>query len=274
MEFQDSTPLRTCTKCGEAKTLEGFHRRKGLKYGHNSVCKACTLSHYQANKESVLEAARRSYAAREEAKRLVRESERAKRLAAPHKRCACCSAVKDKSEFAVSRNNADGRYAYCKECHSVKSRIIRRANPEKVSARNIKWQRDNPEKAKAKQDRWNKTEKGKATRKARRELPQHRIHTAIASSLRRKMRKNGRGSFDILGYSIAELRAHLERQFLNGMTWENYGAWEIDHIQPLASFKITGPSCHEVRRAWGLPNLRPLWAEDNLRKRDKLLFLL
>jgi hypothetical protein len=81
-------------------------------------------------------------------------------------------------------------------------------------------------------------------------------------------------SESLLGYTIAELRTHLERQFLPGMSWHNMGKWHIDHIVPLASFTITGPDDPELKRAWALPNLRPLWARDNIAKGAKTTSLL
>ena len=81
--------------------------------------------------------------------------------------------------------------------------------------------------------------------------------------------KGGRRTEKLVGYSMDELRVHLERQFAKGMSWENMGEWHIDHIVPLVSFAITGPDDPELRRAWSLTNLRPLWASANLSKHDK-----
>ncbi|THD06128.1 hypothetical protein B1991_14390 [Rhodanobacter lindaniclasticus] len=86
--------------------------------------------------------------------------------------------------------------------------------------------------------------------------------------------KKTAGTFELIGYSVDELRSHLERQFLKGMSWGNMGAWHVDHIVPVSSFTITGPDDPELRRAWALPNLRPLWAADNIAKRDKRVTLL
>lgn len=67
-----------------------------------------------------------------------------------------------------------------------------------------------------------------------------------------------------LGCTPAELRVHIERQFLKGMSWSNRADWHIDHIRPLASFDLTDPE--QLRAACHFSNLRPLWAEDNMRK--------
>lgn len=72
--------------------------------------------------------------------------------------------------------------------------------------------------------------------------------------------------FALLGYTPAELVQHLERQFVAGMGWHNMGDWHIDHIVPLSSFSISGPGCEAFKRAWDLPNLRPLWADRNVAK--------
>lgn len=68
------------------------------------------------------------------------------------------------------------------------------------------------------------------------------------------------------GYSTADLKRHLERQFTKGMTWQAFceGRIHIDHIVPLSSFDLSNPD--ELKAAWALTNLRPLWGKDNLCK--------
>jgi len=78
---------------------------------------------------------------------------------------------------------------------------------------------------------------------------------------------------DFAGYTTKDLRDHLERQFTKGMNWEKFRAGEIhiDHIVPLSSFNLHDPE--DLRRAWEITNLRPLWARDNLEKSAKRLLL-
>jgi hypothetical protein len=83
--------------------------------------------------------------------------------------------------------------------------------------------------------------------------------------------KKRRKWIDLVGYSVAQLKTHLERQFAKGMTWQNYGsAWHIDHIIPLRVFNYRAADDPDFVRAWGLRNLRPLWAVDNLHKGGRL----
>jgi len=77
-----------------------------------------------------------------------------------------------------------------------------------------------------------------------------------------------------VGYSIATLKVHLERQFKPSMSWAAFcaGHIHIDHIVPLSSFNLR--DVDELRRAWALTNLRPEWRALNLRKGGKRLYLL
>ena len=73
-------------------------------------------------------------------------------------------------------------------------------------------------------------------------------------------------TFDIVGCSPEFLKEHLEKQFISGMTWENRNEWHIDHIIPLSSAKTED----ELYKLCHYTNLQPLWAEDNLKKSNKI----
>ena len=117
-----------------------------------------------------------------------------------------------------------------------------------------------------------------ASRKLR-DYKRNRIKTDInfrlAHNLRNRLRhaiKNNQkvgSAVRDLGCSVQELKEHLENQFTEGMSWDNYGlyGWHIDHITPLASFNLEDRE--QFLQAANYTNLQPLWAEDNLRKGDK-----
>jgi len=85
--------------------------------------------------------------------------------------------------------------------------------------------------------------------------------------------KNGQHWESLVGFTIEKLIKHLESQFKNGMNWDNHGVrgWHIDHIIPIAAFHFTSPDDIDFKRCWGLSNLQPLWAEDNVAKSSKIL---
>ena len=173
-----------------------------------------------------------------------------------------------------------GRRSTCRECvrkrdaeliasgeKASRMRQLRKAYPERYAAytRNSQLRH---------RDRRNK----RANERHRELLassPEYRLRKRLSLQLYAMLRgtKARRKTVDLLGYSTAELKAHIERQFLPGMGWHNTDEWHLDHIVPLSSFAITGPDDPELRVAWGLPNLRPLWAKDNLRKSDKREYL-
>lgn len=72
-----------------------------------------------------------------------------------------------------------------------------------------------------------------------------------------------------LGYTSKELQDHLERQFARGMTWDNIGEWEIDHIIPVSHFNIRSVDDPDFWMCWSLTNLRPMWKSDNRKKSSK-----
>lgn len=102
------------------------------------------------------------------------------------------------------------------------------------------------------------------------------LNMSVSASIRKSLKsmKAGRSWEGLVGYTVRELKRHLERQFLPGMSWENRGEWHIDHRVPLALHHFETAECPEFRAAWALSNLQPLWALDNLSKSDQRLHLL
>jgi hypothetical protein len=86
-----------------------------------------------------------------------------------------------------------------------------------------------------------------------------------------KLEKSGR-TFDLTGCTFKELIEHLEGQFQPGMTLDNYGEWQIDHIIPCASFDLRCPL--QQKLCFGFWNLQPLWVEDHKAKSVKDVALL
>ena len=75
--------------------------------------------------------------------------------------------------------------------------------------------------------------------------------------------------FDILQYTPDELINHLELQFKDDMSWDNYGIWHVDHKLPITSFDIQEMGDKEFMSCWSLDNLQPMWGIENIRKSNK-----
>jgi hypothetical protein len=118
-----------------------------------------------------------------------------------------------------------------------------------------------------------RSEYNKEDRRLRASIARLNIETRIAENLRsrisRAIRRNLKGgsAVDDLGCSIEELKEHLESQFQEGMAWDNYGKWHIDHINALVKFDLTDEQ--QFKKAAHYSNLQPLWAKDNISKGGK-----
>jgi hypothetical protein len=95
------------------------------------------------------------------------------------------------------------------------------------------------------------------------------IRTRIYCAVLRSSACKTQSMIELIGCTITELRQHLEAQFADGMTWENYGkyGWHIDHIRPCASFDLSDPN--QQSQCFHYTNMQPLWAIDNIRKGAK-----
>ena len=93
------------------------------------------------------------------------------------------------------------------------------------------------------------------------------VRNRIYSFLKNKNITKQNKTFDIVGCSPQSLKEHLENQFTDGMSWDNRCEWHIDHIIPLSSAKTEEEMC----KLFHYTNLQPLWAEDNLKKSNKIL---
>lgn len=93
----------------------------------------------------------------------------------------------------------------------------------------------------------------------------HRVWNALQANEASK----SKSIQDLIGCPFDDLAKHLEAQFVDGMTWENYGkhGWHLDHIRPCASFDLSDPN--QQSQCFHYTNMQPLWAVDNLSKGAK-----
>lgn len=166
-------------------------------------------------------------------------------------------------------------WSYCKKCDSEYSRLWRKNNPEKAKEKDNRYHKANSEKIKEKSRLWRKANPEKCneySRKRKSNLKGNlsfRIGDAIRTSLHGN--KNGHHWESLVGYSTDQLRERLEKQFIDGMTWDNKGEWHIDHIIPISKFNFEKPEDLDFKRCWALSNLQPLWAIDNHKKHAKII---
>ncbi len=128
------------------------------------------------------------------------------------------------------------------------------------------------------QQGYRRSEEGRKKRRLREKAhrednPHFKIRVALKSRLYGALKSKGIrktiATMKLAGCSLEFLKQHLESQFLQGMSWDNYGEWHIDHKIPCKAFDLT--DSEEQKRCFHYKNLQPLWAIDNLRKNAKIL---
>jgi len=188
--------------------------------------------------------------------------------------CIKCKCEKQLFEFPKRKDSIDGRRNECKVCRKpVKSNKKYDYGKDYFKQHSKKYREANPVKAKkiAKSYRDNNKEKEKARvnrfRIKNKELIAWRRLLTRTLYVLNHEKKNGK-TIELLGYSAIQLKIHLESLFTEGMSWDNYGEWHIDHKKPVSRFDKDTPmsvvNC--------LCNLQPLWAFDNISKGNKLNF--
>lgn len=151
-----------------------------------------------------------------------------------------------------------------------KERVIQRRkkwylkNKDKKNKQTWKWRKNNPNRRRELSRR-----SGSKYRKTIRGKLNHRMSANIRQNLREK--KAGRHWESLVGYTLEDLKKHLELQFKDGMSWDNMGKWHIDHKIPKSKFKYEKPEDEQFRLCWSLDNLQPLWAKDNWSKQTRTM---
>jgi len=151
-------------------------------------------------------------------------------------------------------------------------------NKEHVNKKSLEWKSKNPHKVSKLKKIWYDKNKDKIKKKYAdihikkyNNDKNYKLKHVLRSRLNKAINNNYKTGSAVsdLGCTIEELRKHLEDQFQEGMTWDNYGlkGWHIDHIKPLASFNLEDEE--ELLKACHYSNLQPLWAKDNLSKGAK-----
>jgi hypothetical protein len=180
--------------------------------------------------------------------------------------CKRCNIDKDLNDFHKKKSSKTGYQIYCKFCSKKMVNNHYSLNKEEIIERKREY-RDTDE-YKINSKIYEKFYKERRKVKRRNNI-NYRISMSIRDIVRRCLKYKGDNkklkTFDILGYKTNDLKKRLECQFKDGMSWENYGEWHIDHKKPISKFdkktnlKIINSLC----------NLQPLWAKDNLSKGNK-----
>jgi hypothetical protein len=219
-----------------------FNKNKRLKDGHSIYCKICSRSYENAKKKE------------------KKDNDIKIDDVLHEKLCRTCKKTLHIDMFSVNLASSDKRSYVCKDC--TPKPIWN--SPENIKENKKKYsenfKKNSPEKLKEKYKR----QAQKINRKLR--LSQnHRIRSALRNSLGGKKQKKTIG---YLGCDIIFLKKWLEFQFVDGMSFDNFGEWEIDHVKPCCSFDLSKQE--HIDECFNWKNLQPLWRKDNMEKHGKV----
>jgi hypothetical protein len=241
--------FKVCNRCGKVKPVSEFPVRRDTKGGYRAVCKECQK---EIQHENYLIHA-------EERKAKQRQWN------ATHKESKKEYGHKWHQENLEKARESNKKWAL--------------NNPEKIKEMGRNWAKKNPEKIKERAKRWREKHPDRAKEIACRgskkiwNSPNGRLNGIMSSAIRRSLKgaKARKQWEDLVGYSLNDLRTHLEKKFKPLMLWDNQGkVWEIDHIIPLKYFNFQNSNQIAFKEAWKLQNLQPLYKSENRHKSAKL----
>ena len=189
---------------------------------------------------------------------------------------AKAKAYREKNRERIrERNNAYMKEYYAKNKDKIKAyqKAYYEANADMVKDRVATWKEENKDHVDAYNKRYtaeHSKEHAEYIKRRRREDPTYKMVCAVRNLLNNAFNKRmkvgkRKQTEEILGCSIEFFIEYLQGKFKEGMTIENHGEWHIDHIIPLSSAKTE----EEVIKLNHYTNLQPLWAKENILKRNK-----
>lgn len=198
-----------------------------------------------------------------------------------------CVCKECKSQFiSKSRGGAAFCGVYCRNKDTRRRtreklreyyRVYRKEHRAKINEINKRYRKNNPEKVRAFSSRYSKLpERLRYAREAVKLKRNTNVGFRMATNLRTRVRMALRGvaksesTQGLLGCSVDFLKIHLQKQFTEGMSWDNYGysGWHVDHIKPCSRFDLTNPQ--QQKECFHYTNLQPLWARENIIKSNKI----
>jgi 5-methylcytosine-specific restriction endonuclease McrA len=240
---------RICKTCGLELPIEQFPKGR-------CVCKECVKierksyarKYYEKNKEHIK---KKSHEYNIANKGKIKEARKAYRQTPEYKKYVKEYKKKNREKILAQKRASNNRHrdTYIKwsEAHEdeliAKRKFYYEENKEKIFSYIYNKRKTDP------------------TYKLR-----YTLRLRMYEALHRKSWRKNASSEKLFGADIETVKEYIEKQFKEGMSWENHGEWHIDHIIPLSTAKTK----EEMYKLFHYTNLQPLWAVENLKKYNKI----
>ena len=209
-----------------------------------------------------------------------------------HKHCTKCNVTKSIENFSKHKSTTDGFRNQCKDCIKQYNKQYQIDNKKTIMARDKKYYQNNRDTIKNRNKKYYQANALRLNTRNKEYRETHkdtiRIYNKeyksekrktdslfkLADSIRKTIARviNRKGylkksyTFEILGCSYQEFHSHLEKQFVDGMNWDNRAEWHLDHIIPVSFAQNE----KELIMLNHYTNFQPLWASDNIVKSDTI----
>lgn len=245
--------VKICSKCHISKNLECFRVDRNKRSGRGAACNECEAKrrkeYYHNNKQKNKE-------------NHDRWMEKNREYANEYRKF-----IAGKNPNFVPRGN----------------KKLQHLSDEEVLAKKNAWNREYRKRHKERdieyRKQYNATHREENCRRKmeqEKKYPQYKMANRLRARTRLACRAQGSRKMghmhDLLGCSPDFFRQWIERNFEQGMTWENWGRgkgfWNIDHLIPCNHFDLTDPE--EQKKCFHWSNMFPMWAVHNLSKSDNI----
>jgi hypothetical protein len=148
-----------------------------------------------------------------------------KRNDKPTYRCKVCASQYHKNYYIKNADKLKNKTSEFRNNNPEYMKNWRKNNAEKVTNQKINWCRKN-------NDKINENERNRR---------KNDIEYKIKKNLRRRVNQTitrdykSSSTLELLGCSTYDFLKYMESKFMDGMNWDNYGQWHIDHIKPCSS---------------------------------------
>lgn len=232
--------MKICGKCLIKKQLNEFNKDSTKKDGIRTICIICD----------------------KQQKKLYRLKTNFN-IKVTSQICTKCSIEKSYIEFHKTKMRSSGLMGKCKDCRAIDTKNHYDNNKEKIINKTKEYYYNNREKCTQTKNNYNK-------KRAKTDVLyrlSRRLRNRLYYALKRQSWTKNTKFQQYLGCSLPELKEHLQKQFKDGMNWDNFGKWHLDHIIPLSS----APTEQDLYKLCHYSNIQPLWAKENLSKANKII---
>lgn len=259
--------MKRCCACKKEKDEPEFYKNR-------YECKLCSKDMYEKRKHILAEKAK--YNRKNNPEWVEKEKERGRQYRIKNRELLLQKEAEWRKSMPSDVLKERTRRSYLKNRDKIraKSKEKREKNIDEARRKSKETYAANKERIleNAKKRRANYYPKrNEQARVKRKENPLYRLKTnlrcSIYKSFARIASRKPTNTNKILGTDYDTVKFHIESKFTEGMSWENYGKWDVDHIIPLASAKTPD----ELLKLCHYSNLQPLWEYDNIIKGHKMV---